>query len=332
MNTFPRSLFDMMNNVTFEMENNKMCDYGVQIDFSPQPVPRNRTSSLESSSSSLGSPKGSRRLRFASTTTTTTTTTENDERRRSSILSSRYKTELCRPFAETGACKYGDKCQFAHGLLELRPLVRHPKYKTELCRTFHAIGFCPYGPRCHFVHNPEERQAKTSPPSTPSTPSGCGGGGSKPFAFQQPSSPPASPVLMTTPPKPMRRSVSQVQFNPRFSVDEIEQNMLRFNYDRRALEDWKRELAVLADLDQLILSESRPPPLVVAPPIEPTFPPPPPPPLPQSSPVEEAAAATAPPPPPPPPPPSDPWNYASCSSSAGEGGGPRRLPVFSSLA
>ncbi|KAA0196164.1 hypothetical protein HAZT_HAZT009590 [Hyalella azteca] len=70
--------------------------------------------------------------------------------------SSRYKTELCRPFEENGFCKYGDKCQFAHGGVELRTLNRHPKYKTELCRTFHTIGICPYGPRCHFIHNAEE--------------------------------------------------------------------------------------------------------------------------------------------------------------------------------
>nr|XP_008512454.1 PREDICTED: zinc finger protein 36, C3H1 type-like 1 [Equus przewalskii] len=57
------------------------------------------------------------------------------------VNSSRYKTELCRPFEENGACKYGDKCQFAHGIHELRSLTRHPKYKTELCRTFHTIGF-----------------------------------------------------------------------------------------------------------------------------------------------------------------------------------------------
>ncbi|CAO1439570.1 unnamed protein product [Diamesa serratosioi] len=72
------------------------------------------------------------------------------------INTSRYKTELCRPFEEAGECKYGDKCQFAHGMHELRNLQRHPKYKTELCRTFHSVGFCPYGPRCHFVHNAEE--------------------------------------------------------------------------------------------------------------------------------------------------------------------------------
>ncbi|XP_046665069.1 protein TIS11 isoform X1 [Homalodisca vitripennis] len=75
------------------------------------------------------------------------------------VNTSRYKTELCRPFEESGECKYGDKCQFAHGGHELRNLVRHPKYKTELCRTFHTVGFCPYGPRCHFIHNAEEARA-----------------------------------------------------------------------------------------------------------------------------------------------------------------------------
>ncbi|KAJ3590299.1 hypothetical protein NHX12_008252 [Muraenolepis orangiensis] len=75
-----------------------------------------------------------------------------------SSSSSRYKTELCRSFAESSVCKYGNKCQFAHGLDELRDLNRHPKYKTEPCRTFHTIGFCPYGIRCHFVHNNEDDQ------------------------------------------------------------------------------------------------------------------------------------------------------------------------------
>lgn len=71
-------------------------------------------------------------------------------------VTSRYKTELCRPFEESGKCKYGDKCQFAHGKHELRHMVRHPKYKTELCRTYHSSGLCPYGPRCHFIHNQDE--------------------------------------------------------------------------------------------------------------------------------------------------------------------------------
>ncbi|XP_071771269.1 mRNA decay activator protein ZFP36L1 isoform X1 [Centroberyx gerrardi] len=79
-------------------------------------------------------------------------------------ISTRYKTELCRTYEESGACKYGAKCQFAHGLDELRGLSRHPKYKTEPCRTFHTIGFCPYGARCHFIHNADELHAAGPPP------------------------------------------------------------------------------------------------------------------------------------------------------------------------
>lgn len=82
-----------------------------------------------------------------------------DPRRLRQSNSSRYKTELCRAFEEYGTCKYGEKCQFAHGMAELRSLCRHPKYKTELCRTFHTEGFCPYGKRCHFVHTPKEELA-----------------------------------------------------------------------------------------------------------------------------------------------------------------------------
>lgn len=64
----------------------------------------------------------------------------------------RYKTELCKSFGDTGACRYGVKCQFAHGKEEIRGVLRHPKYKTEICKTFHTTGTCPYGIRCRFIH------------------------------------------------------------------------------------------------------------------------------------------------------------------------------------
>jgi len=67
-------------------------------------------------------------------------------------MHSLYKTELCRSWEETGCCRYGNKCQFAHGKNELRPIARHPKYKTEICRTFATSGTCPYGTRCRFIH------------------------------------------------------------------------------------------------------------------------------------------------------------------------------------
>ncbi|KAK8657326.1 hypothetical protein V6N13_035572 [Hibiscus sabdariffa] len=63
-----------------------------------------------------------------------------------------FKTELCNKWQETGACPYGDHCQFAHGIKELRPVIRHPRYKTEVCRMVLAGDVCPYGHRCHFRH------------------------------------------------------------------------------------------------------------------------------------------------------------------------------------
>lgn len=82
---------------------------------------------------------------------------------------SRYKTELCRPFQEYGYCKYGDKCQFAHGMQDLRSLPRHPKYKTELCRTFYSTGYCPYGTRCHFIHTKGEARSQSTRTISPFT-------------------------------------------------------------------------------------------------------------------------------------------------------------------
>ncbi|CAK7326654.1 unnamed protein product [Dovyalis caffra] len=63
-----------------------------------------------------------------------------------------FKTELCNKWQETGACPYGDHCQFAHGIKELRPVIRHPRYKTEVCKMVVAGDVCPYGHRCHFRH------------------------------------------------------------------------------------------------------------------------------------------------------------------------------------
>lgn len=43
-----------------------------------------------------------------------------------------YKTELCRSWEEKGSCRYGAKCQFAHGEEELRKVQRHPKVRYNL--------------------------------------------------------------------------------------------------------------------------------------------------------------------------------------------------------
>jgi len=99
-----------------------------------------------------------RRRRSATTHDALTTTRDRPATSPATAgAAARYKTELCRSYEETGgSCRYGDKCQFAHGIAELRTVDRHPRYKTQLCRTFHTRGFCAYGARCHFIHNVDE--------------------------------------------------------------------------------------------------------------------------------------------------------------------------------
>ena len=72
-----------------------------------------------------------------------------------------YKTELCNKFSETGSCRYGMICRFAHGRHELKKDVRVVKgvtWKTYLCRNYHGHTTCPYGKRCHFIHDETEQQ------------------------------------------------------------------------------------------------------------------------------------------------------------------------------
>lgn len=81
-----------------------------------------------------------------------------------------YKTELCRSWEEKHSCRYGAKCQFAHGEEELRNVSRHPKYKTEICRTFWVSGSCPYGKRCCFIHTELPNSGSASTPPSGVTP------------------------------------------------------------------------------------------------------------------------------------------------------------------
>lgn len=85
-----------------------------------------------------------------------------------------YKTRLCERFETEGSCPYGPKCNFAHGVVELRGrITANPSnqqqyqqdksddcinvdsngnqlFKTKLCEKFMKDKFCQYGPKCHF--------------------------------------------------------------------------------------------------------------------------------------------------------------------------------------
>lgn len=66
----------------------------------------------------------------------------------------KYKTELCKKWSETGQCPYGKKCRFAHGKHELNEKLNLNKarYKSKQCNSFHTTMVCPYGIRCLFAH------------------------------------------------------------------------------------------------------------------------------------------------------------------------------------
>ncbi|KAK4515685.1 Glycerol-3-phosphate/dihydroxyacetone phosphate acyltransferase [Mucor velutinosus] len=102
-----------------------------------------------------------------------------------------YKTRLCERFETEGSCPYGPKCNFAHGVVELRGRTtgdasnqqQHQQdksddrinvdsngnqlFKTKLCEKFMKDKFCQYGPKCHFAHGEEE--LKTRPPKREET-------------------------------------------------------------------------------------------------------------------------------------------------------------------
>jgi hypothetical protein len=66
----------------------------------------------------------------------------------------KYKTEVCKYWAEYGYCEFGDQCAFAHGNQEIRQKQHiSSNYKTKKCNQFHETGYCPYGVRCQFVHS-----------------------------------------------------------------------------------------------------------------------------------------------------------------------------------
>lgn len=101
----------------------------------------------ESIRSSKKVPKSLSKKLLVSTSPSNNSQDESEKKQKSL-----YKTELCRNWEETNHCRYGMKCQYAHGAADLREIDRHPKYKTQKCRTFHQTGACPYGARCTFRH------------------------------------------------------------------------------------------------------------------------------------------------------------------------------------
>ena len=85
----------------------------------------------------------------------------------------KYKTMLCKHFSSTKGCSFGDKCQFAHGIIELRqpnrinendgkkkgPILEN--YKIVKCKFWEKDHTCKYGSLCTFAHGNEELRTKS---------------------------------------------------------------------------------------------------------------------------------------------------------------------------
>ena len=97
----------------------------------------------------------------------------------------RYKTMMCKNYNTEQGCQYGDKCQFAHGVEEIRtyhnnatqhggmqapmtkPMQQLQKnimnYKIVKCKNFEKDGNCKYGAHCSLAHGDEELRSKVDP-------------------------------------------------------------------------------------------------------------------------------------------------------------------------
>lgn len=86
-----------------------------------------------------------------------------------------YKTEMCILMQETGKCRWGLHCKFAHTKTELRHRPRCAKFKTEPCHNYHdPEKECRFGSKCQYYHDPSERRlpsGKLTQPPAPRSPS-----------------------------------------------------------------------------------------------------------------------------------------------------------------
>ena len=120
---------------------------------------------------------------------------KEDEAHRSRSLYPFFKTVMCKNFRDKGFCKFGAKCNFAHGESELRKLDEamglslpaRPQspdsetssqtssdrrsecsvciggasnFKTSMCKNYREKGFCKFGDKCNFAHGKDELRRK----------------------------------------------------------------------------------------------------------------------------------------------------------------------------
>jgi hypothetical protein len=106
------------------------------------------------------------------------------------VIQNTYKSKMCNEYLQTGKCRFGNTCHFAHSeaerrkppcvfkgacknratcpydhgdnisLPEIKPAVisvapvnkQQATFRTRLCDKFMKTGHCPYGETCHYAH------------------------------------------------------------------------------------------------------------------------------------------------------------------------------------
>ena len=61
---------------------------------------------------------------------------------------------------DNGVCHFGDMCNYAHSIQELKPAALPAKYKTTLCRRLWEKGTCSNGDQCSSSHNLRPNEAE----------------------------------------------------------------------------------------------------------------------------------------------------------------------------
>jgi len=60
---------------------------------------------------------------------------------------------MCQQFEKDGKCFYGELCNFAHDISELKVPKDRKGLIYKPCESFHIEGYCNLGEKCLFLHN-----------------------------------------------------------------------------------------------------------------------------------------------------------------------------------
>jgi len=75
---------------------------------------------------------------------------------------------LCRNWATSGTCHFGQTCRYAHLDQAGQPTHTPPAQSTTPCRNFQTTGVCRFGDSCNFSHDVAAPAA--APPARPAKP------------------------------------------------------------------------------------------------------------------------------------------------------------------